>query len=235
MKRAALYALYALACIAGAAWALAYIGNNATSTPGPVDFSQPKWTCNKQSIERELADMVENSWRGKLGARLLYIQGDPIELSRNKDELTCKVTIQLTKGGPETGTFRFVNKDGQQLVGWSPNWGDTSTADTNKSKELMGCFELRNVTWRSEKLVGWWVKVTGEIVNNCTVTARASLRATLKGRPSGNVLEVENWTEHDSLEPREVRPFSRNIHLDDREGERDFSSDLKITKVEERG
>jgi hypothetical protein len=73
-------------------------------------------TCDADTIQDEL----EILWEGNLaGIKLIYIKGDPVETSRNRNELRCRVIV-VTSKGPVSGVFRFVNQDGHALVGFQP-------------------------------------------------------------------------------------------------------------------
>jgi hypothetical protein len=88
------------------------------------DYSDKTHNCNKEDIEEELAAMIKESAAGIMrGARLLYIKGEPVEVSRKPDELRCQIEIKTTlpQSYPTTGIFRFHNADGHPLVGWQPN------------------------------------------------------------------------------------------------------------------
>jgi hypothetical protein len=87
------------------------------------DYSDKAYTCDKDEITQELGAIIKESGAGIMrGVRLLYVKGEPVEVSRKPDELRCRIEISTTSGGyPTTGIFRFMNEDGHALVGWQPN------------------------------------------------------------------------------------------------------------------
>jgi hypothetical protein len=64
-----------------------------------------------------MAEMIEEGPAGKRGIKLIYIKGDPVEVSRKSNELRCRITI-VTNTVTMSGVFRFFNEDGHSLVGW---------------------------------------------------------------------------------------------------------------------
>ena len=95
------------------------VANAKTDLPNFSDRTE--WTCDKEMIEPEMADLVAQSSAGTaFGLRLLYIKGDPVETSRGSNELRCKVVL-VTNRSTLRGVFRFYNQDGHSLVGYQPN------------------------------------------------------------------------------------------------------------------
>jgi hypothetical protein len=83
------------------------------------DYSDKTNTCDKEEIQEELAIMIKNSAAGiQRGVRLLYIKGEPVEVSRKSDELRCRIEIATTSRYPTKGIFYYRVEDGHSLVGW---------------------------------------------------------------------------------------------------------------------
>jgi len=93
---------------------------NAGETP---DYSDPQWSCDKKLITYELEELIKDSPFGvAYGLRLLYVKGEPVETSRSKNELRCRVVIVTNRGSTtSTGIFRFYNEEGHSLAGWQGN------------------------------------------------------------------------------------------------------------------
>jgi hypothetical protein len=91
----------------------------ALATPAFADFSD-KYFCTKLDIETELAALIAGNAGGTaLGIRLIYVKGDPVEVSRKPNELRCRV-VAVTSQGNVTGIFNFKSEDGHSLVGFAP-------------------------------------------------------------------------------------------------------------------
>jgi hypothetical protein len=59
------------------------------------DYSDAKkYSCaDTNAIEAELSELIKQSQRGtSMGLRLIYVKGTPVEVSRAKDELRCRVS-----------------------------------------------------------------------------------------------------------------------------------------------
>jgi hypothetical protein len=84
------------------------------------DYTDKAITCDKDVIKEQMASMLENGPAGKLGIRLLYIKGDPVETARSKDELRCRI-VAVTNVNTMKGIIRFYNEDEQSLVRWTAN------------------------------------------------------------------------------------------------------------------
>jgi hypothetical protein len=91
---------------------------NAKDMP---DFSDKEtYTCDKELIESELSSLVESSTAGHFGLKLLYVKGEPVETSRNSNELRCRIEFK-TNRSTQKGIVRFVNEEGHTLTGFTPN------------------------------------------------------------------------------------------------------------------
>jgi hypothetical protein len=91
----------------------------ALTKDGLPDYRDKGYTCDKATIEREMAEMVRNSGAGiNYGARLLYIKGEPVETLRVTEELRCRVTVK-TSYSTYRGVFRFMVEEGHLLVGFA--------------------------------------------------------------------------------------------------------------------
>ena len=77
------------------------------------------YSCNKDTIEEKMTALAENGRAGKMGIKLIFIKGDPVETKRTKDELRCKVTAMYSTG-PVKGIFFYKNDDDHALVGFQP-------------------------------------------------------------------------------------------------------------------
>lgn len=75
------------------------------------------FSCNKKEITEEMTEMFEDGPNGKRGERILYVKGEPVEVSREPGKLVCKVTI-VTNLGTRDGIFSFVREDNYNLVNW---------------------------------------------------------------------------------------------------------------------
>jgi hypothetical protein len=54
---------------------------------------------------------------GKLRERL---KGEPVETSRTKDGLRCRITVVTNRAEEKKRIRQFMNDDGHTLVGWQP-------------------------------------------------------------------------------------------------------------------
>lgn len=103
----------------------ATVSTSAAPTPavtkdGLPDYKDKGYTCEKDKIEREMAQMVAQSTAGAAyGLRLIYVKGEPVETLRVTEELRCRITI-VTNRSTQKGVFRFMVEDGHSLVGWAP-------------------------------------------------------------------------------------------------------------------
>ena len=86
---------------------------SAAYAGGVNDWTDKDYTCDEDTITSEMTEMMEQN---VLGPKMIYVK-DIKELSRNKDELKCRVTVVHSRGS-QTGTFRFHNRDGHGLVAW---------------------------------------------------------------------------------------------------------------------
>jgi hypothetical protein len=97
------------------------LSGNAHAGDDLPDYSdKTNYTCNKDDIEEHMASMIDNSPAGKLGVKLLYIKGEPVETARKSNELRCRIEIKTNQFSMK-GIFRFHNEDGHSLVGWQAN------------------------------------------------------------------------------------------------------------------
>jgi hypothetical protein len=76
-------------------------------------------TCDSDEISELVTSLWENGKASKIGIRLLYVKGTPVETSRKRDELRCRVSL-VTNSGTFSGIFRWVNQDGHALYGFEP-------------------------------------------------------------------------------------------------------------------
>jgi hypothetical protein len=75
-----------------------------------------EYTCDKDTVEAGMSSMIANGPGGKLGVKVIYIK-DVTEVSRNKTELKCRLTV-VTNINTMKGTFRFHEQDGHSLIAW---------------------------------------------------------------------------------------------------------------------
>jgi hypothetical protein len=87
----------------------------AGELPDYTDRSE--YTCDQSQITSEMDSMISNGPAGKLGVHLIYVKDSPVEVSRTKNELRCRIEIKTNQFSMK-GIFRFHNEDGHALVGW---------------------------------------------------------------------------------------------------------------------
>ena len=100
--------------------ALLALATPALAAELPDYTDRTEYTCDKDTIKEQMIDMVANSPSGKRGITVIYIKGEPVETSRKTNELRCRITAVLNVGLAQTGIFRWVNQDGQALLGFEP-------------------------------------------------------------------------------------------------------------------
>jgi hypothetical protein len=92
----------------------------AMTASAMADFTDRElYNCDKDDVETELTELVENSVAGKFGMKLLYVR-DAIEVPRKPNELRWRISF-VTSRGTQSGIFRFFSQDGHNLVGFKPN------------------------------------------------------------------------------------------------------------------
>ena len=64
-----------------------------------------------------MVDMVALCPPGKLGMKVIYVK-DVGEVSRNKSELRCRITV-VTNVSTMKGFFRFFEQDGRSMAAWN--------------------------------------------------------------------------------------------------------------------
>ncbi|MBR0826985.1 hypothetical protein JQ596_15680 [Bradyrhizobium manausense] len=74
------------------------------------------YSCEKEDIEEHMTSMIDKSV-GHLGVKLLYVKDNIVEVSRNKNELRCRIEIKTNQFNMK-GIFRYHSEDGHNLVGW---------------------------------------------------------------------------------------------------------------------
>jgi hypothetical protein len=78
------------------------------------DFSDHKYSCDKEVIEEAVSHLIENGPGGKIGMHLLYIKDQVVEVSRTTNELRCRIyMVTNLVDGP--AMFRFFIQDGHVL------------------------------------------------------------------------------------------------------------------------
>jgi len=101
MKRLAL-AAFAIAILTGTGWA-------------DEDFSdKTSFVCDEATIDGEMNGILENGAGARNGVKLIYSKNIS-EVSRNTNELRCRVTFVMNTG-EVSGIFRFWNQDVHSLV-----------------------------------------------------------------------------------------------------------------------
>ena len=82
------------------------------------DYMNKKlFSCNKKEITSEMTEMFEEGPASKRGEKIIYVKGDPVEVSREPSKLVCEITI-VTNLRTREGLFSFVQRDGHNLVTW---------------------------------------------------------------------------------------------------------------------
>lgn len=113
--------------LAGAcALALAGCGQAPVVTPAKAaetkadDYLNAKlFSCNKKWITENITELYEEGPEGKRGEKVIYVRGEPVEMSREPSKLRCAVTIVTNLRALE-GVFEFLLEDGESLVAWEP-------------------------------------------------------------------------------------------------------------------